>query len=56
MSAKTRDEELKQDFIKYLQEHPELRFWQALCNWSGHAFIYVSDACIEDTYYLEGKK
>ncbi len=27
-------------FVKYCTEHPELRFWQALRNWSGYAFIF----------------
>ena len=26
-------------FIKYCEENPNLRFWQALRNWSGKAFI-----------------
>lgn len=27
-------------FIKYCEENPELRFWQALRNWSFYDFIY----------------
>jgi hypothetical protein len=27
------------DFVAYCKAHPELRFWQALRNWSGHSFI-----------------
>lgn len=26
-------------FVEYCLEHPELRFWQALRNWSKKAFI-----------------
>ena len=29
------------DFIKYCLDHPELRFWQALRNWSGYWFIFA---------------
>ena len=31
------------DFMAYLYAHPEQRFWQALCNWSGRAFIIARD-------------
>jgi len=47
----------------YIYEHPELRFWQALRNWSGYEYIiarkikYDTDEreIIEDrdTFYLE---
>jgi hypothetical protein len=48
------------DFIEYLSKNPEQRFWQALRNWSGHSFIYVSEDPIDnenvkDTFYMEGK-
>jgi len=50
-------------FGKYCIFHPQERFWQALCNWSKHNFIYASDgdgyddySSLVDTYYLEGKK
>lgn len=29
-----------ESFTAYCQEHPELRFWQALCNWSGYSRVY----------------
>ena len=28
-------------FAAYCTEHPEQRFWQALCNWSGQNAIYA---------------
>lgn len=31
------------DFYIYCRRNPQLRFWQALRNWSGHAFVFVSD-------------
>lgn len=45
-------------FIKYCQLHPEERFWQALKNWSGAAYIkYVkSGGERKDTYYWEGER
>ena len=30
------------DFTEYCNKHPEERFWQALRNFSGEAFIFVS--------------
>lgn len=50
------------DFTKYCKENPELRFWQALRNWSGYSSIcthqlddkgLVSE--VKDTFYFEGK-
>lgn len=43
-------------FTTYCHEHPEERFWQALRNWAGVAFIYTSpklidDKDVEDTFY-----
>jgi hypothetical protein len=29
--------------MRYCRLHPEERFWQALRNWSGHAFIFAGD-------------
>lgn len=39
--------ELK-SFIAYYKAHPEQRFWQALRNWSGYAYIYGSMVKLED--------
>lgn len=33
--------ELLESFQDYCIEHPEERFWQALRNWAGVAFIYA---------------
>ena len=50
----------KQAFIKYMEENPDERFWQAVRNFSGYAFIIASDIppdspSQEDTFYWEGK-
>lgn len=48
-------------FVVYCNLHPEERFWQALRNWSGYHYIYVTDQGISkdqnalDTFYWEGK-
>lgn len=46
--------------LKYIQEHPDQRFWQALLNVSGLPYIAISplppkdiDKRLQDTYYLE---
>ena len=48
---------LLKDFVKYCQEHPNQRFWQALRNWCGYAFILVKNHKeeLKDTFYWEGK-
>jgi hypothetical protein len=50
------------DFIKYCVDNPELRFWQALRNWSDYNFIYLSNnradnpyVTFEDPFYWEDK-
>ncbi len=63
---KTRNSEVLASFVKYCEENPNMRFWQALKNWSEWAFIYVSPTHftggeklmvgeLEDTYNWEGK-
>ena len=52
--------ETLKSFIKYCQEHPSERFWQALRNWSGYSFILASDQppsqlFQKDTFYLHGR-
>ena len=53
-------------FVRYCEEHPELRFWQALRNWSGYNFVLVTNECpvfkdqidtdtLNDTFYWEGR-
>lgn len=39
MNIKTKNQEKLFSFMEYCLQHPELRFWQALRNWSGKAFI-----------------
>lgn len=42
-------------FLAYLSEHPEQRVWQALRNWSGYAFVLLSqtrDGGTLDTFGL----
>lgn len=43
--AKTpiRSEPCLADFVEYCRAHPHDRFWQALRNWSGYGYIYVSN-------------
>jgi hypothetical protein len=51
-------------FVDYCEKHKELRFWQALSNWSGFYFIlqtksqtgWMNNKFIEDTYYIEDEK
>lgn len=49
-------------FVEYYEKNPHQRFWQALANWSGHNFIYVSQKNVAhetqnndliDTWYLD---
>ncbi|MFA5397987.1 MAG: hypothetical protein WC346_18390 [Methanogenium sp.] len=55
----SRNSKLLISFVKYCNEHPSHRFWQALRNWSGIAFIFalnsdnMKDA--KDTFYWENK-
>lgn len=53
-----RDEKTKKAFIKYLEENPEERFWQAVRNFTHAPFLYVSDKMVElqDTFYIESDK
>ena len=48
-------------FIDYCFAHPELRFWQALRNWSEYDSIlartyYLATQEDKDTFYWEGKR
>lgn len=47
-------------FTNYCYKNPELRFWQALRNWSDQKFILASDECPvfanqKDTFSWEGR-
>ncbi len=58
----SKNKDLLTDFIKYCVDHPQERFWQALRNWSGFAFVGVSNSLINgkpvyhDTFYFEEKQ
>jgi hypothetical protein len=54
------NKETLNDFVKYCEENPKQRFWQALRNWSGFKFVWVSDSnmindTLQDTFYFENK-
>lgn len=54
-----KNEKLLKSFTEYCNKNPELRFWQALRNWCGWNFIYVTRNIIddgEDTFYWEDNK
>lgn len=42
MTKMIRSAKTKAEFIKFLEEHPEQRFWQAVRNFSGYPFVLVS--------------
>jgi hypothetical protein len=61
----TRNSELLESFTKFCQDNPDMRFWQALRNWCGWSFVFLSNADTDafvprvdsfklvDTYYWE---
>lgn len=56
----TGNREVLTDFVRYCEENPNLRFWQALRNWAEVNFLVVSDSPNvlydgQDTFYWEGK-
>jgi hypothetical protein len=63
-----RNSEVLKSFVEYCEANPDLRFWQALRNWSDYNFIYASNRLyppllgmpdtndpIIDTFYWEGR-
>ena len=49
-----------ESFVQYCKENPKQRFWQALRNWSGFSFVWVSndyilDGDLRDTFYFTRK-
>lgn len=65
--SKTRNSEVLASFVKYCEEHPQERFWQALRNWipaeTGLHFVLLSnlppnpsgEQKLVDTFYWEGR-
>lgn len=62
--ANMRSQPTLDEFVKYCQEHPEERFWQALRNWSKAGSVLWWDqpsfdtsnlTKAQDTFYWEGK-
>jgi len=50
---KNKNQKTLNSFVEYCQQHPELRFWQALRNWSGFSFVWVSFSYQESTDLLD---
>lgn len=54
-----KNKKLLDSFVKYCHAHPAERFWQALRNWTGCAFIFIGDGDefdrqgLVDTFYFE---
>lgn len=48
--GETRNSKVLADFVAYCRAHPQLRFWQALLNWSGLKFIVTSSHAPNDVY------
>jgi hypothetical protein len=68
--TKTRNSAVLESFVAYCRANPDHRFWQALRNWSGRGFVYLSDkppmaftddvamrlpSELNDTFYWETK-
>lgn len=61
--------EVIEDFIKYCEENPGMRFWQAARNWSGCNYVFAGKGIpiideefelmkkleLQDTFYWENK-
>ena len=43
MNDREQTKKLLESFVKYLDDYPDQRFWQALSNWSENTFIYTSE-------------
>lgn len=55
-----KSKKLLDSFTQYCVDHPDERFWQALRNWCGWPFVYVSvnsedeiDGYVRDTFDWE---
>lgn len=56
---KSKNDKLLKSFVKYCKKHPDLRFWQALCNWSEWNKIFTTmgeGQDFHDTFYFNGKR
>ena len=58
MNKETRNSKTLKSFVEYCESHTNERFFQALRNWIGWPFVYLSDHLInekgtEDTFYFE---
>lgn len=59
----TRNSAVLASFVAHCEAHPDMRFWQALCSWSGYDRILGSrmrrasegSGREIDTFYLEGR-
>lgn len=55
----SRNSELLKEFVSYCEAHPDMRFWQALTNWSGLPFvgwaINPQGEGFRDLWHAEGK-
>jgi hypothetical protein len=58
----SRNSDLLDDFTEYCRDNPNERFWQALRNWSGQAFIMAvrtggdyDRANPKDTFYWDAR-
>lgn len=51
------NKELLDQFVAYCEQHPEQRFWQALCNWDGVSVLasLKGDATPKDTFSFRNK-
>lgn len=59
--------QLAEDFLRYVQQNPSQRFWQALRNWAGIGYIFSSQHAVihlptggfmdevKDTFYWGSK-
>lgn len=64
-NKQVRSEQTKKAFTKYMDEHPDERFWQCVRNFSGQPFVMIGDIKmdergnilwpdgLDDTFYRE---
>lgn len=53
-----KNSKLLADFTKFCEEHPDLRFWQALNAWAELPNLVVVDVngkIVKDTFYWENR-